>query len=61
MIYAPKWVLVVNDKTHVHLIVYSSMCVGYDHEQVNQVMTDDPSKGNEKAVLKRTQEIKFYI
>ena len=44
VIKAPKWILVVNDKTHVHLIVYSSMCACYDHEQVNQVTTDDPSK-----------------
>ena len=28
VIQAPKWVLVVNDKTHVHLIVYLSMCAG---------------------------------
>ena len=51
----------VNDKTHVHLIVELSMCAGDKFEQVKQVTMDDSSKRNEKAVFKRAQEISFYI
>ena len=51
----------VNDKTHVHLIVELSMCAGDKFEQVKQVTMDDSSKRNEKAVSKRAQEISFYI
>ena len=51
----------VNEKAHVHLIVYLSMCAGYEFEQVNLVTMDDPQKGNEKAMFKHTQEIRFYI
>ena len=47
----------VNDKIYVYLIMYSSMCPGYDYEQVNQVMIDDPSKKEMKkwcsSILKK--------
>jgi len=37
------------------------MCAGDEFKQVNQVTTYDPSKGNEKALFKCTEDIRFYI